>query len=80
MKEIQIYYYAMLKEQRGLSQETIQTKAATAAELYQTLQTQHKFTIAPTSLRVAVNHAFTDWQGPIQSGDIITFIPPVAGG
>jgi molybdopterin converting factor small subunit len=31
-------------------------------------------------LRVAVNEEFVDWSRPLESGDRIVFIPPVAGG
>ncbi|MDP7399502.1 MAG: MoaD/ThiS family protein, partial [Lentisphaeria bacterium] len=31
-------------------------------------------------LKVAINDAFCDWGTPLQTGDAIVFIPPVAGG
>jgi len=31
-------------------------------------------------LRVAVNEEFSDWQRPLEDGDRVVFIPPVAGG
>ncbi|WP_368886511.1 MoaD/ThiS family protein [Escherichia coli] len=29
---------------------------------------------------MAINHHITNWQTPLQDGDIVAFIPPVAGG
>jgi molybdopterin converting factor small subunit len=31
-------------------------------------------------LKVAVNADFADWSRPLQAGDAVVFIPPVAGG
>jgi len=29
---------------------------------------------------IAINHEFGDWNDAISSGDMVAFIPPVAGG
>lgn len=31
-------------------------------------------------VRVAVNEMYTDWERPLSEGDVVAFIPPVAGG
>ncbi len=80
MKQITIRYFAILKDQRGLRDETIDTGAATAAELYDKLASAYNFTLTRDRLRVAVNDVFADWQTPIRANDTIVFIPPVAGG
>lgn len=79
-RNIHIQYFAVLREQAGLSQETRQTRAATAAELYDEAQAAHGFTLPRTMLRVAVNDAFCDWSTALEAGDRVVFIPPVAGG
>ncbi|MCA9406061.1 MAG: MoaD/ThiS family protein [Candidatus Omnitrophica bacterium] len=79
-KIIKITYYALLREQRGLSEEEIQTTASTPAELYAELQKQHSFNLSTDILKVAVNNAFADWKISLKNGDHLTFIPPVAGG
>ena len=79
-KTIHIQYYAALREQRKCREETVNTSAVTPLELYKELKTQHKFTLAENVLRVAINDEFKDWTTPLQSGDRIVFIPPVAGG
>ncbi len=77
---LRVQYYAVLREQAGRSEETLDTKAATPAELYAELKARHGFQLAPAQLKVAINHEFGDWNATLQRGDVIVFIPPVAGG
>ncbi len=79
-KHIKVQYYALLREQAGLSQETLVTTARTPRELYQELTARYPFSLAPEMLRVAVNAEFGDWSQPLTDGDAVVFIPPVAGG
>lgn len=77
---IHLQYFAILREQAGRSTETLESGAATPAALYAELAARYPFTLAATQLKVAVNGAFADWQQPLQAGDAVVFIPPVAGG
>jgi len=79
-KQVRIQYFALLREARGLGQETLTTTATTARELYQELQTKYRFKISDDLLRVAINNEFTDWDTILKSDDTVVFIPPVAGG
>jgi molybdopterin converting factor small subunit len=79
-REISIGYYAVLREQRGLSSESYSTVAATARELYDELRRRHNFSLDPGRLAVAVNDEFKSWDYALQNGDRVVFIPPVAGG
>ncbi len=79
-KEIRIQYFAVLREQRGLSEETRHTQASTPEELYHQLQKEHAFHLPLKQLRVAVNHQFCDLDQPLNDNDHVVFIPPVAGG
>ena len=78
--KLTIVYYAALREQRGCSQETVETAAATPGAVYDELRAQHGLRLAPGQLRAAVNDAFAAWDAPLQEGDTVVFIPPVAGG
>ncbi|MHB8813239.1 MAG: NTP transferase domain-containing protein [Steroidobacteraceae bacterium] len=78
--QINVQYYALLREQAGRSSESLVTTAATPRELYQELQQRYPFSLAPEMLRVAVNSEFGDWSQPLKAGDSVVFIPPVAGG
>jgi molybdenum cofactor guanylyltransferase len=79
-KTLRVRYYAILREQAGRSEETLDTVAATPEELYAELRSRYPFKLEPTQLKVAVNTEFSDWRGPISHGDTVVFIPPVAGG
>lgn len=78
--EIHIQYFAILRDERGCSEETLNTDAKNAAELYQKLQKEHGFRLSQQDLKVAINDEFTSWQTPLQTKDKVVFIPPVTGG
>ena len=78
--KITVVYYAALREQRGLSQEAVETEAATAGALYEDLRARHGLRLAAEQLRAAVNDEFAAWDAPLAPGDTVVFIPPVAGG
>jgi molybdopterin converting factor subunit 1 len=80
MPRVNLRYYALLREQAGRQSEAVDTAAATPAALYAELAARHGFRLPASQLRVAVNAAFGDWQQPLEDGDEIVFIPPVAGG
>lgn len=80
MPTLDVHYFAILREQRGLSQEKLTTVAATPAALYEELRTRHGFTLPGDRVRAAVNDAFVDAAAPLRDGDRVVFIPPVAGG
>lgn len=80
MKTIHVKYYAILREQRGLSQEEIATDCPTPRELYADLKLKHNFSLPEKMMKVSVNNAFADWATPLADGDSLIFIPPVAGG
>lgn len=79
-KTVRVQYYAILREQAGRNEETLDTGAGTPAELYAELRKRHPFQLGPAQLKVALNSEFRDWQTPLQHGDTVVFIPPVAGG
>jgi sulfur-carrier protein len=79
-KTIRVQYFALLRDQRGLADEKLATDAGTPAGLYAELRARHGFTLPAEQLRVAVNNEFTPWDAPLNDGDALVFIPPVAGG
>lgn len=79
-RQINVQYYALLREQAGRSSESLVTVAVTPRELYQELRGRYPFSLAPEMLRVAVNSEFGDWNQRLSAGDSVVFIPPVAGG
>ena len=79
-KNISVQYFAMLREQRGLSKETLATHAQSAAALYEELRAQHGFTLPLDRMRVIVNETFQPRNVTLSEGDVVVFVPPVAGG
>jgi diaminopimelate decarboxylase len=55
---VHLQYFAILREQRGLSEETLATSATTPAALYDELRARHGFTLPGDRVRAAVNDAF----------------------
>ena len=80
MKHVTVQYFAILREQRGRTQEKLATSAPTAAALYDELRARHQFTLPADRIRAAVNDEFVAFAAPLSDGDRVVFIPPVAGG
>ena len=80
MQDVEIQYFALLREQAGRSGERVTTAASTAADLYDELRLRYGFTLPLALLRVAVNDEFCAWTTRLRTGDRVVFIPPVAGG
>lgn len=78
--QLKIHYYALMREQAGRSEETLDTVAATPSDLYGELLARYGFTLSREQLKVAVNNEFSDWSRRLEEGDAVVFIPPVAGG
>jgi molybdopterin converting factor subunit 1 len=78
--QIHIAYFAILREQAGIREETRDTQAATPADLFAEIATAHPIHAPKDSLRVAINESFASWDSPLQDGDTVAFLPPVAGG
>ena len=79
-KKIHVSYYALLREERGLNEELVETCSETVKEFYEELRNKYHFKLSPGILKVAINNTFSLWNTVLNSGDKIIFIPPVAGG
>lgn len=78
--QLKIQYFALMREQAGRSEETLETSAATPADLFSELNARYGFTLSREQLKVAVNSEFSEWSRRLSAGDAVVFIPPVAGG
>ncbi len=78
--QLKVQYFAVFREQRGLTEESLALAVRTPGELYALLRTRHGFTLEPEMVRVAVNGSFAPVDSALASGDTVVFIPPVAGG
>ncbi|MCB1119909.1 MAG: MoaD/ThiS family protein [Verrucomicrobiae bacterium] len=77
---VTVYYFALLQDQRGLSEEKLELEPQDAATLYQDLKEKHGFSLDQTALRISVNEHFVSWDTELSDGDTVVFIPPVSGG
>lgn len=80
MTRVNVQYFAILREQRGLTAEAVETSSATVAGLYDELRARHGFTLPGDRVRAAVNDTFVPAAQVLHDGDRVVFIPPVAGG
>ncbi|HEU5081474.1 MAG TPA: MoaD/ThiS family protein [Opitutaceae bacterium] len=78
--KLHLTYFAILREQRGATEETVETDAPTARDLYDELKLRHRFSLPAERVRVAINGDFSDWSTELEDGQRVSFIPPVAGG
>jgi molybdopterin converting factor subunit 1 len=80
-RQISVRFFAILREQAGCSALNVDTAAPDAAALYAELQGRIPALTFPAKLlRVSVNDRYTDMSTPLNAGDRVVFIPPVAGG
>ncbi len=79
MANINIEYFAILREHVGRNKEAVHTDAGTAAELFDELSRRYDFPDVG-NMKVAINDEFEEWDSKLVDGDSVVFIPPVAGG
>ena len=80
IKSVKVRYFALLKEERGLGEETIDTAAETIFDLYEELRARWGFALEAGALRVAINNQFVGFETKLCDQVEIIFVPPVAGG
>jgi len=80
MPKLHIQYFAILREQRGATEESLATVASTPRAVYEELRARYRFSLPADRIRAAVNDEFVAADAPLRDGDRIVFIPPVAGG
>ncbi|ASP18811.1 molybdopterin synthase sulfur carrier subunit [Antarctobacter heliothermus] len=79
-----VLYFAWVRERIGLPRETVQTEAATVAELVAELRAREDRYAAAfedlSALRVAVDQELTDFDAPLAGVREVAFFPPMTGG
>ena len=77
---ITVRYFAAFREAAGTESETLDTTAATPAELFAECQSRHAGLQRYSASLVAVNDRMSDWDVALSDTDEVLFFPPVAGG
>ena len=80
MKSLTVRYFAMFRENAGLSEETISIDAQTAADVFAATSDRHGSSEPLGHCKVAINDVMASWDSPVQDGDSVLLFPPVAGG
>ena len=81
---IDVLYFAWVRERIGLPRETVETEAATVADLVQQLVAREERYAAAfadlSALRCAVDQELADFDAPIADAREVAFFPPMTGG
>ena len=80
MKRLTVSYFAIYREQTGLGEETVESTASTAAELFAEMQRRHPDLASHGAMKFARNDEIVPPETALESGDRVLFFPPVAGG
>ncbi len=79
-----VLYFAWVRERIGLPRETVQTGAATVADLIAELRAREaRYDMAFSdlnALRVAVDQELAGWDTPLAGVREVAFFPPMTGG
>lgn len=79
-----VLYFAWVRERIGLPRETVQTQAATVADLVAELRAREdRYAVAfedLSALRVAIDQELTDFDAPLAGVREVAFFPPMTGG
>ena len=78
--KLTVKYFAILRDERGIDEEEVTLSVSTSAELYDQLKSEHGLSFCRSKLKVAINDEFSSWDTGLKDGDVVVFIPPVAGG
>jgi molybdopterin synthase sulfur carrier subunit len=82
--KLDVLYFAWLRERIGLSQERVETDAATVADLVEELRArEERYDLAFSDLsavRVAVDQDLTEFDAPLADAREVAFFPPMTGG
>lgn len=79
-KRLTIRYFAMFREHAGVSEETVELDAQSAADVFRQLADRHGAAEPLGHCKVAINDAMADWDSEVADGDTVLLFPPVAGG
>ena len=70
--------FGPLRERIGVPE--LRGHGTTVAEVWDELATAHNLGAVPDGVRAARNLEYCDWTEAVTPGDVIAFLPPVAGG
>ena len=82
--KIEVLYFAWVRERIGLSKESVETEAATIADLIDELrQREERYALAFEDMdvvRAAVDQELAELTAPLAGAREVAFFPPMTGG
>lgn len=78
MSEVTVLVFGPLRERIGVPE--LRGHGATVAEVWDDLAATHHISAVPDGVRAARNLEYCEWNEVVAAGDVIAFLPPVAGG
>ena len=84
MREIDVLYFAWVRERIGHPKDRIETSAATVFALMEELRGRGQRYVAAfanaEAIRVAVDHELASFDSDISAANEVAFFPPMTGG
>ena len=80
MNTLHVRYFATYRAATGVTEESVETSALTARDLFSELVGKHPALAHYEQSMVAVNDQLSGWETELADGDKILFFPPVSGG
>ena len=78
---LKLEHYAQLEAAIGSTQQDWMSYSRTAYGLWEELKMKYKLkSIDPKVLRPVINDELVNWSAQIKEGDLVSFLPPFAGG
>ena len=79
-----VLYFAWVRERIGIPRESVETQAATVADLVEELRAREERYAAAfadlSGLRVALDQELADFEAPLTGVREVAFFPPMTGG
>lgn len=79
MIAIELTYFGILSDKRGLSHECVRTSAADASALFDQIFGGENESLRGV-VRAVVNDQIVSWNCVLSDGDQVAFLPPMSGG
>jgi len=80
MNTVHVRYFALYRAATGVAEESVETSARTARDLFGEMVGQHPGLAHYAQCMVAVNDQLSGWETELADGDKILFFPQVSGG
>jgi len=84
MADMDVLYFAWVRERIGIPRETLETSAKTVTDLVDELRAREdRYRAAfadPSARRVAVEQELNDFDAPLEGLREVAFFPPMTGG